>query len=126
MLLHHNYSRPFNPIPSYLNPRYVPRIYFLNIYINIKFPFTYRFPKPADLLDSFLPKSYINLLFPQPMSIGGRGLFPWEVKRLGRESSHSPPTSAEVKIAWRYTSTPQIRFHSVVLVEHRDDFTFAI
>jgi hypothetical protein len=28
------------------------------------------------------------------------------VKRQGREADHSPPTSAEVKIMWIYTSTP--------------------
>jgi hypothetical protein len=30
-----------------------------------------------------------------------------EVKRLGRESDHSPPFSAKVKSTWSYTSTPQ-------------------
>jgi hypothetical protein len=30
---------------------------------------------------------------------------PW-VKRPGREAVHSPPTSAEVKNKWIYTSTP--------------------
>jgi hypothetical protein len=29
-----------------------------------------------------------------------------EVKRPGREADHSPPTSAEVKNSWIYTSTP--------------------
>jgi hypothetical protein len=28
------------------------------------------------------------------------------VKRPGREAGHSPPTSAEVKKIWIYTSTP--------------------
>jgi hypothetical protein len=37
------------------------------------------------------------------------------VKRPGREADHSPPTSAEVKNAWSYTSTPTIRFHGIVL-----------
>jgi hypothetical protein len=37
------------------------------------------------------------------------------VKRLGCEAGHSPPSSTEVKKAWRYTSTPQIRLHGVVL-----------
>jgi len=32
------------------------------------------------------------------------------VKRLGRETDHSPPTSAEVKNAWSHTSTPQYVF----------------
>jgi hypothetical protein len=37
------------------------------------------------------------------------------VKQPGREAYHSPPSSAEVKHAWSYTSTPPIRFHGVVL-----------
>jgi hypothetical protein len=40
------------------------------------------------------------------LSNGYRGaLFPG-VKRPGREADHSPPTSAEVKKTWVYTSTP--------------------
>jgi hypothetical protein len=37
------------------------------------------------------------------------------VKRPEREADHSPPSSAEVKNAWSYTSTPPIRRHGVVL-----------
>jgi hypothetical protein len=37
------------------------------------------------------------------------------VKRPGREADHSPPSSAEVKNAWSYTSTPPVRLHGVVL-----------
>jgi hypothetical protein len=37
------------------------------------------------------------------------------VKRPGREADHSPPTSAEVKKMWIYTSTPLIRLHGFVL-----------
>jgi hypothetical protein len=36
------------------------------------------------------------------------------LKRPEREADHSPPPGAEVKNAWRYTSTP-IRRHGVVL-----------
>jgi len=36
-------------------------------------------------------------------------------KVAGREADHSPPSRAEVKNAWRYTSTPPIRLHFVVL-----------
>jgi hypothetical protein len=32
------------------------------------------------------------------------------VKRPGREADHSPPSSAEVKNAWSYNSTPQYVF----------------
>jgi hypothetical protein len=35
-----------------------------------------------------------------------------EVKRPGREADHSPPTSAEVKKTWIYTSTPPYNFVS--------------
>jgi hypothetical protein len=42
-----------------------------------------------------------------PMGIGSPSL---EVKRPEREADHSPPSSAEVKNAWSYTSTPQYVF----------------
>jgi hypothetical protein len=32
------------------------------------------------------------------------------VKRPGRDADHSPPTSAEVKNTWNYTSTPPYVF----------------
>jgi hypothetical protein len=34
------------------------------------------------------------------------------VKRPGREADHSPPSIAEFKNAWSYTSTPQYAFMS--------------
>jgi hypothetical protein len=37
------------------------------------------------------------------------------VKRPEREADNSPPSSAEVKSTWSYTSTPPIRLHGVVL-----------
>jgi hypothetical protein len=37
------------------------------------------------------------------------------VKRSGHEADNSPPSSAKVKNAWRYTYTPPIRLHCVVL-----------
>jgi hypothetical protein len=37
------------------------------------------------------------------------------VKLPVREGDHSPPSSAEVKNAWSYTSTPLLRLHGVVL-----------
>jgi hypothetical protein len=46
------------------------------------------------------------------------------LKRLGREADNSPPSSAEVKNAWSYTSTPQYVFMVWCLVKHRDSFTF--
>jgi hypothetical protein len=47
---------------------------------------------------------------PTFLSNGYRGLFPRGLKRLGREVDHSPPTSAEVKKMWIYTSTPPYTF----------------
>jgi hypothetical protein len=47
-----------------------------------------------------------------------------EVKRPRREADHSPPSSAEVKNAWSYTSTPQYVFMAWCLAKHRDNFTF--
>jgi hypothetical protein len=42
---------------------------------------------------------------PTSYKMGTEGFFP-KVKRQGREADHSPPTSAEVKKMWIYTSTP--------------------
>jgi hypothetical protein len=38
------------------------------------------------------------------------------VKRPGREADHSPPSSAEVKSAWSYTSTPPLCLHGGVVL----------
>jgi hypothetical protein len=46
---------------------------------------------------------------PTSYPMGTRGSFP------GGEADHSPPSSAEVKNAWSYSSTPPIRLHGVVL-----------
>jgi hypothetical protein len=48
------------------------------------------------------------------------------MKRSGREADHSPPSNAEVKNAWSYTSTPQYVFMTWCLVKHRDSFTFTL
>jgi hypothetical protein len=45
------------------------------------------------------------------------------VKRPEREGDHSPPSSAEVKNSWSYTSTPQYVFMEWCLVKHMDNFT---
>jgi hypothetical protein len=55
--------------------------------------------------------------------MGNGGSFP-AVKRPGREADHSPPSSAEIKNAWRYTSNHQYVFMTWCLVKHRDNFTF--
>jgi hypothetical protein len=37
------------------------------------------------------------------------------IKRPGCEADHTPPSSAEVKNAWSYTSTLPVRLHGVVI-----------
>jgi hypothetical protein len=49
-----------------------------------------------------------------PVSTGG-GVLTRGVERSGRETDHSPPSSVKVKNAWKYTSTPLIRLHGMVL-----------
>jgi hypothetical protein len=46
---------------------------------------------------------------PNLLDMGTGGSFPG-VKRQGREADQSPPTSAEVKKMWIYTSTPPYVF----------------
>jgi hypothetical protein len=41
-----------------------------------------------------------------------QGFLSLGVKRRGREADHSPPSSAEVKNPWSYSSTPPIRLHA--------------
>jgi hypothetical protein len=60
------------------------------------------------------------------------------VNRPVREANHLPPSDAEVKNAWSYTSTPRILIHDVVLgqtgyllklfylVKQRNNFTFTL
>jgi hypothetical protein len=36
-----------------------------------------------------------------------------EVKQAGHEADHSPPSSAEVKNVWNYTSIPLMHLNSV-------------
>jgi hypothetical protein len=42
------------------------------------------------------------------------------------EADHSPPSSAEVKNSWSYTSTPQYVFVAWFLVKHRNNFTLTL
>jgi hypothetical protein len=46
------------------------------------------------------------------------------LKRPGREADHSPPSGAEVKNAWSYTSTPQYVFMTWCFVKDRDNVNF--
>jgi hypothetical protein len=57
---------------------------------------------------------WLTLVFSPPIQCVPGDFF-LGVKRPGRETDHSPPSSAEVKNAWSYTSTPPIRLHGVVL-----------
>jgi hypothetical protein len=51
-----------------------------------------------------------------------RGALSLGVRRPGREADRSPPSSAEIKDAWRYNSTPPRRLHGVVLSEAEGQF----
>jgi hypothetical protein len=53
--------------------------------------------------------------------MGTGGFFPG-VKRLGREADHSPPTSAEAKKIWIYTSIPPYSFMAYCLIKRRENF----
>jgi hypothetical protein len=50
------------------------------------------------------------------------GVLSLGVKRPGSEADHPLPSSADVKNAWSYTSTPQYVFMVWCLVKHRDNF----
>jgi hypothetical protein len=47
---------------------------------------------------------------PASYPMGTVDSFPHGVKRQGREADHSPPSSAEVKKTWVYTSAPPYVF----------------
>jgi hypothetical protein len=53
--------------------------------------------------------------FTQPPVQWVPGALSLGLKRPGLEDDHLPPSSAEVKIARSYTSTPSVRLHGVVL-----------
>jgi hypothetical protein len=56
-------------------------------------------------------------LGPTQTSIQGvSGALSLGLKQPGRDADHSPPSSAEVKNAWSYTSTSLIRLLGVVLI----------
>jgi hypothetical protein len=51
----------------------------------------------------------------QPLILWVPAALPLGVKRPGREADYSPPSSAEVKNTWNYTSSPPMRLYGVVL-----------
>jgi hypothetical protein len=63
------------------------------------------------------------VIHPASYPMGTSDSFPG-VKLPGHEADHSPPSSAEVKNAWSYTSTHQYVFMAWCLVTHRDNFIF--
>jgi hypothetical protein len=73
-----------------------------------------RFPAGAGIL-LFTTVSRTALGPTQPPIQWVPGALSLGVKWPGREADHSPPSSAEVKNAWSYTSTLPIRLHGVVL-----------
>jgi hypothetical protein len=65
------------------------------------------------LLVGTSPKSTLGPTQP-PIQCEPGALSP-EIKRLGREADHSPPSSAEVKNSWSYIPIPRLRLHGMVL-----------
>jgi hypothetical protein len=64
----------------------------------------------------------VGVLSTQPSIQWVKGTLSLGVKRPGREADHSPPSSAEFKNAWSYTSTPEYVFMAWCLVKHKDNF----
>jgi hypothetical protein len=62
----------------------------------------------------FTTASRLALGLTQPPIQWAPGVLPLGVKRPGREADYSPPSSADVKNAWNYTSTPPINLRGVV------------
>jgi hypothetical protein len=52
----------------------------------------------------------------------GTGVLSQQVKRLGHKLNHSPPSSAEVKNEWSYTSTHPICLHG----KDKENLTFTM
>jgi hypothetical protein len=116
-----------NAAGPYAEPVETSRPYFLKIYFNVIVNM-YAMPCIATCyeLDDLgvgvrvpVRSSYHpDWLWGHPASYPmGAGTFSRGVKRQGREADHSPPSSAEVKKTWIYTSTPPYVYmvHGVVL-----------
>jgi len=71
-------------------------------------------------MDSFFPPPRPDRLRPiqPPIKLVPRGL-PAIEKRPGSVADHSPPSDAEAKDAWNYTSTPTYIFMAWCLIKHR-------
>ena len=65
--------------------------------------------------NSFFSRNVHTCSGHHPASYGiGRGITFWGANQPGREADHSPPSSAEVENAWKYTSTPRCSFVACV------------
>jgi hypothetical protein len=82
-----------------------------------------RFPAGAGIF-LFTTASRTALGSTQPPTQWVPGALSLGVKRPGRETNHSPPSSVEVKNARSYTSTSLYIFIAWCLVKHRDNFNF--
>jgi hypothetical protein len=83
-----------------------------------------QFPGGNDAILFFFLLHPVQLWGPLDLLLNGYwGTYPG-VKWPGCEADHSPLSSAKVKNAWSYTSTPQYVFMLLCLVKHRDNFTF--
>jgi hypothetical protein len=70
--------------------------------------------KFSEIIAITLPTISVTLLVKKGSSGVPRALSP-EIKRPRLEADDSPPSTANVKDAWNYTSTPRIRLHDVML-----------
>jgi hypothetical protein len=94
------------PILSQRNPGHTFPYYLLGFILKSYYTFT----TYENISDKSCRSSWTFLCYiwvPGALSLG--------VKRPGREADHSPPSSADVKDEWSYTSAPPILLHGVVL-----------
>jgi hypothetical protein len=63
-------------------------------------------------------------IHPASHQLGTGGSSPG-IEQPVREADHSPPSSAEVKNAWSFTSSPPVYLHGVIVM-YRGYFTFTL
>jgi hypothetical protein len=74
-----------------------------------------RFPAGAGIIPPLHRVKTGTGSHPASYPMGTAGSFP-KNKQRGNGSDHPPPSSAEVKNVWRYTYTPPICLHDVLLL----------